>query len=66
MRSARTRKKQAEFYSESLSFIPLPQQGGQLGHAFGGAFAEWLLRHHCAGISSSGAVDPGHGGWQLH
>ena len=40
MRSARTRKKQAEFYSESLSFIPLPQQGGQLGHAFGGAFAD--------------------------
>ena len=44
MRSARTRKKQAEFYSESLSFIPLPQQGGQLGHAFGGAFADQGLR----------------------
>jgi hypothetical protein len=33
---------------------------------FGGPFAEWLLRHHGAGISSSGAVDPGHAGWQLH
>ena len=32
----------------------------------GGPFAEWLLRYHGAGISSSGAVDPGHGGGQLH